>query len=200
VLEWLALALPEAELRAGWVQEAVGALALMILDNEGAAVESGSLYHAAHGLHLYRTRAFGRPSARSATPLPPLPAAAPAVTVPRAAGLSSPAGLVVSSRRLGVPMPLFGSHASIAGGLHKAVEAAHAHGCGTVPIFTAAPQQWPVKPMPKAGTAVQSGGFLTKNQSHLTVPAAVSSPYPPLHVLLELRSHSPRRVQRRKRS
>jgi hypothetical protein len=71
VLEWLALALPDDELRAGWVQDAVGALALMILDSQGAPVEGGSLYHAAHGLHLYRTRVFGRPGERPDVPLPP---------------------------------------------------------------------------------------------------------------------------------
>jgi hypothetical protein len=73
VLEWLALTLPDDELRAGWVQDAVGALALMILDGQGAALEGGSLYHAAHGLHLYRTRVFGRtgPGVKSAIPLPP---------------------------------------------------------------------------------------------------------------------------------
>jgi hypothetical protein len=71
VLEWLALALPDDELRATWVQDAVGALALMILDSEGAAVEGGSLYHAAHGLHLYRARVFGRPGEKPDVPLPP---------------------------------------------------------------------------------------------------------------------------------
>ena len=73
VLEWLALVLPDDELRAAWVQDAVGALALLILDGEGAAIESGSLYHAAHGLHLYRLRAFGRPGPgeKSVVPLPP---------------------------------------------------------------------------------------------------------------------------------
>jgi deoxyribonuclease IV len=60
-------------------------------------------------------------------------------------------------------MPLFGAHMSIAGGLHKAVEAAQAHGCGTLQIFTAAPQQWPVTPLPAAPTAFQSGKLLTKN-------------------------------------
>jgi hypothetical protein len=73
VLEWLALALPDDELRAGWVQDAVGALALMILDSGGAAIEGGSLYHAAHGLHIYWTRVFGRsgPGEKTVLPLPP---------------------------------------------------------------------------------------------------------------------------------
>jgi deoxyribonuclease-4 len=33
-------------------------------------------------------------------------------------------------------MPLFGAHMSIAGGLHKALLAAQAHGCETVQLFT----------------------------------------------------------------
>ncbi len=39
-------------------------------------------------------------------------------------------------------MPLFGAHMSVAGGLHKAVEAARAHGCATVQIFTKNASQW----------------------------------------------------------
>jgi deoxyribonuclease-4 len=41
-------------------------------------------------------------------------------------------------------MPLFGAHMSIAGGLHKALLAATAHGCQTVQLFTASPQNWAV--------------------------------------------------------
>lgn len=43
-------------------------------------------------------------------------------------------------------MPLFGSHLSVAGGLHKAVEAAAELGMSTVQIFTHSPSQWGVKP------------------------------------------------------
>lgn len=43
-------------------------------------------------------------------------------------------------------MPLLGAHLSIAGGLHKAVEAASALGMETVQIFTHSPSQWAVKP------------------------------------------------------
>ncbi len=39
-------------------------------------------------------------------------------------------------------MPLFGAHMSIAGGLHNAVLAARAHGCGTVQVFTKNSNQW----------------------------------------------------------
>lgn len=60
VLEWLALTLSDEELKQPWVQEAAAALALMILDSSGRPIESGALYHATHGLHLYHTRVFGR--------------------------------------------------------------------------------------------------------------------------------------------
>jgi hypothetical protein len=74
VLEWLSLALPESELNAPWVQDAANALALMILEAQGTAVESGALYHASHGLRLYRERVFGHPSTEkreSFIPAPP---------------------------------------------------------------------------------------------------------------------------------
>ncbi len=69
MLEWLALALSDAELREPWVQDAASTLALMILDQRDAPVEGGSLYHAVHGLIIYRDRVWGRPS--PAIPLPP---------------------------------------------------------------------------------------------------------------------------------
>jgi hypothetical protein len=53
------------------VQDAAGALVLLILDSGGAAVEGGALYHAAHGLHIYRARAFGRAGDKPVIPLPP---------------------------------------------------------------------------------------------------------------------------------
>ena len=43
-------------------------------------------------------------------------------------------------------MPLFGSHLSVAGGLHKAVETAAELKMCTVQIFTHSPSQWGVKP------------------------------------------------------
>jgi hypothetical protein len=72
VLEWLALALSDAELREPWVQEAANALSLLILDSQNLSVEGGALYHAAHGLHLYRARLFG-PLEGHPAPLVPLP-------------------------------------------------------------------------------------------------------------------------------
>lgn len=44
-------------------------------------------------------------------------------------------------------MPFLGSHTSIAGGLYKAVERAHAVGCDCVQIFTKNGNQWRAKPI-----------------------------------------------------
>jgi|SRR5579883_970453 len=44
-------------------------------------------------------------------------------------------------------MPHLGAHLSVAGGLHKAVEAAVGLGCGTVQIFTKNANQWKGKPL-----------------------------------------------------
>ncbi len=44
-------------------------------------------------------------------------------------------------------MPLFGAHLSIAGGYHKAVEAAVELGMETVQLFTSSPSQWSRKPI-----------------------------------------------------
>ena len=54
-------------------------------------------------------------------------------------------------------MPILGSHTSIAGGLHKAVERAHAVGCDCVQIFTGPPRQFPTQ-----AKASQSGRHSTK--------------------------------------
>lgn len=68
-LEWLALAMTDEELQLPWVKDAVNALVMMILNMRDEGIESGALYHAAHGLHLYRERVFGTPPAF--LPLPP---------------------------------------------------------------------------------------------------------------------------------
>ena len=44
-------------------------------------------------------------------------------------------------------MPLFGSHLSVAGGLHKAPLAAKEYGFDSVQLFTKAPNQWAAKPI-----------------------------------------------------
>lgn len=74
-LEWLALALPEAELREPWVENAANALALMILDLQGSPIEGGSLYHAVHGLLIYYARVYDRATLGPNNPLTPLPPA-----------------------------------------------------------------------------------------------------------------------------
>ncbi|MCC7337321.1 MAG: hypothetical protein IT422_19710 [Pirellulaceae bacterium] len=56
IFEWLALSLSDEELQAGWVREAANALAQMILEIQSSPMEGGTLYHATHGLRLYRER------------------------------------------------------------------------------------------------------------------------------------------------
>jgi hypothetical protein len=57
-LEWLALALDDEEIKEQWVQDAANALAVAIMDMQGAPIEGGALYHATHGLLMYYARAF----------------------------------------------------------------------------------------------------------------------------------------------
>lgn len=59
ILEWLADSLPEKELRAQWMQDAANRVALDFLEVQAAPMESGALYHAAHGLVIYYRRVFG---------------------------------------------------------------------------------------------------------------------------------------------
>ena len=74
VFEWLALVLPDSELKADWMQNAANAVALMILETRSDPVEGGALYHAAHGLQIYRDRVFGPPDRKDYHgPLIPLP-------------------------------------------------------------------------------------------------------------------------------
>lgn len=72
-LEWLALALTDAELRQPWMEEAAIALCNMILENSSREIDGGSLYHATHGLHIYYDRLFGAfpGHPRPIIPLPP---------------------------------------------------------------------------------------------------------------------------------
>jgi hypothetical protein len=72
ILEWLSLAMTDAELRQKWVQNAAGILAAMILENSDKGLDGGGMYHAAHGLLMYRTRVFGRLGDHiPVVPLPP---------------------------------------------------------------------------------------------------------------------------------
>src|SRR5438105_3638582 len=62
-------------------------------------------------------------------------------------------------------MPLFGAHLSIAGGLHKALEAAQAYGMDAVQLFTASPQTWPVKPLSAGPTVFPSDRLVTQSSN-----------------------------------
>jgi hypothetical protein len=77
MLEWLALALPDEDLRAPWMQEAANALALTILDLQGSPMEGGALYHAIHGLLMYHQRVYGGYMNDSPAPMIPLPPKGP---------------------------------------------------------------------------------------------------------------------------
>jgi hypothetical protein len=72
ILEWLALAMTDDELGQAWVQKAADALAALIAKNASNPLDGGALYHAAHGLELYRGRMWGPPgSHKLPIPLPP---------------------------------------------------------------------------------------------------------------------------------
>jgi len=72
ILEWLALAMTDEQLRQPWVEKAADALALMVLENSFSNLDAGSLYHATHGLELYRARLWGPPgSHKLPIPAPP---------------------------------------------------------------------------------------------------------------------------------
>jgi hypothetical protein len=68
-VEWLSLAMTDDELKSPWMQDAVNALAMMMLDMGNRSIDGGALYHAAHGLHLYYDRVYGKPAPY--LPLPP---------------------------------------------------------------------------------------------------------------------------------
>ncbi len=59
VLEFLALAMTEEQLREPWVKRAALRLCEIFDKTRDLPLECGALYHAAHGLALYRERLFG---------------------------------------------------------------------------------------------------------------------------------------------
>jgi len=67
------------------VQDAAGALALLILDRQNRGIESGALYHATHGLHIYHDRVFGPMPDRK----PPVVPLRPGETIPKPEPLRS---------------------------------------------------------------------------------------------------------------
>ena len=70
-LEFLAVSLPPDELRADWIRRAAVRLCLLFEETRDIPLECGALYHAAHGLVLYREKLFGKrdyvPEALTAT-------------------------------------------------------------------------------------------------------------------------------------
>ncbi len=59
ILEFLALSLNDQQLRQPWVQQAAANLCELFRLTRNVPLECGALYHAAHGLLLYRTRVYG---------------------------------------------------------------------------------------------------------------------------------------------
>jgi hypothetical protein len=59
ILEFLAFALPKEQLEAPWIQKAVVYLCGLLDRTQHLDLECGALYHAAHGLVLYREKVFG---------------------------------------------------------------------------------------------------------------------------------------------
>jgi hypothetical protein len=72
-LEWLALSLPDAELKAAWVEDAVNAVTRMVFEIQDKPMEGGSLYHATHGLLIYYARVYDAEKLGANKPLVPLP-------------------------------------------------------------------------------------------------------------------------------
>ena len=72
-LEFLTLALDDDEIREPWVTRAVAHQCKLLKATRDMEVECGALYHAAHGLQIYRLRRFGGrdlPAPSSETPDP----------------------------------------------------------------------------------------------------------------------------------
>jgi len=82
MLEWLALALTDEEIKEQWVEDAAVALSQMILDVEGSPVAGGTLYHAVHGLLMYHARVYGTEWLGLNNPVIPLPRSLQAKTGP----------------------------------------------------------------------------------------------------------------------
>ncbi|MCH5373645.1 MAG: ADP-ribosylation factor-directed GTPase activating protein isoform b, partial [Planctomycetes bacterium] len=59
VLEFVVLATSDQQLAEPWVKRAVMHLCELFRKTRSVPLECGALYHAAHGLALYRDRVFG---------------------------------------------------------------------------------------------------------------------------------------------
>lgn len=62
VLEYLAVALPHPALDEPWVRRSVAYLCELLEETNSLPLECGALYHAVHGLALYRERVYGKRS------------------------------------------------------------------------------------------------------------------------------------------
>ena len=60
ILEFLALALNDDQLQEPWIRQAAANLCGLFETTRSVPLECGALYHAAHGLVLYRQRLWGR--------------------------------------------------------------------------------------------------------------------------------------------
>jgi hypothetical protein len=68
ILEFLSFALPKEQLNDRWVQRAVAYMCRLLDRTKDIDLECGALYHAAHGLVLYRDKVYGpRASAVAST-------------------------------------------------------------------------------------------------------------------------------------
>ena len=81
-LEFLAVSLPPEELRADWIRRAAVRLCLLFEETRDIPLECGALYHAAHGLVLYREKLFGKRDYVPVTPEPREGTDAPAQDAP----------------------------------------------------------------------------------------------------------------------
>jgi hypothetical protein len=90
ILEWLALALKEDELKQEWVQEAANRLALMILELADSDIDGGPLYHAVHGLQIYHARVYDKHSVAPPELLYPQPEDRPPLNFAQAELVKSP--------------------------------------------------------------------------------------------------------------
>jgi hypothetical protein len=82
--EFLTLALSQEQVVEPWMNRGLLALLDMLERTEQVELECGGLYHAMHGLELYRLRRFGPPGATPATDKTAT-AAIPAATAPSSA-------------------------------------------------------------------------------------------------------------------
>lgn len=88
VFEFLAMAMTDEELKEPWMTEAANALCGLFEETREMPVECASLYHAAHGLILYRLRRFGPPAMVTSEP------AAETSPASQAAGAGTPPATV----------------------------------------------------------------------------------------------------------